>query len=456
MDAKDISLDMTSYGIQTILTLHRIYGNTSTTKRLCLDVSRTQSALISAGTLNRPIFSLEEYSMKDIKALYHLPAIYPFLPDNCATKIPEGTNLPERSDPDVYVAGKSVMHDVVEAIRQRTVPTPDYTGHYPPSTTEIQGYMSANWPDKYPGTVAEAKGWKNSVNQCLTHGQGWNFITYDPVEGKNKRHLLLERAYNGVCILGSGQCKALNDKKKLKKQSSTSPVAPEATFANGQVVAPVVPSVPYTHSYPPPPSVPSNSSTYVPYTPSSNPLSTSVPSYSSTYIPYTPSPYPPPTSVPSDSSTYIPYTPSPYPPPTSLPSNSTSTTSECEAPVFTGILSSKDLTPITQAELDNDMLIEAFDSFTNIPYTPSPYPPSTSLPSTYTPSPYPPSTSLPSNSTSTTSTTSECEDPVFTGILSTKDLTPITQAELDTDMLIEERIRELENSELYQAMRSFR
>ena len=108
------------------------------------------------------------------------------------------------------------MDDVVEAIRQTTtaVTTPDNTTQWmPPATQDIQQYMSSTWPNKYRPDIADAKGWKNSVNQCLTHGQGWNFLTYVPQVGKNKRHFLVERAFNGVCVLGSGVCKGLNDRK---------------------------------------------------------------------------------------------------------------------------------------------------------------------------------------------------------------------------------------------------
>lgn len=117
------------------------------------------------------------------------------------------------------------MNDVVEAIRQETQPNTSANNTYyvPPPTIDIQKYMSLTWPEKYPEYVAETKGWNNSVNQGLTHGQAWNFLTYDPLEGKSKRHLLVERAFNGVCVLGSGQCKRLNDMKP--KHSPTNPRA---------------------------------------------------------------------------------------------------------------------------------------------------------------------------------------------------------------------------------------
>ena len=138
------------------------------------------------------------------------------------------------------------MDDVVEGIRQMTLPSSDGNGYLPPTTVTIQLFMSTLWPEKYDSNVADAKGWRNSVNQCLTHGQGINFLTYS-VDGKNKRHLLFERAFNGVCVLGSGQCKALNDMAKAaKKSQAPSPPIPIASAAAAAVQQPAQ----YTSSAP--------------------------------------------------------------------------------------------------------------------------------------------------------------------------------------------------------------
>ena len=60
------------------------------------------------------------------------------------------------------------------------------------------------------------------MNQCLTHGQGWNFLTFPPTDGsKNKRHLLFERAFNESVVIGSGQCKAFNDMKPNKRRGQS-------------------------------------------------------------------------------------------------------------------------------------------------------------------------------------------------------------------------------------------
>ena len=68
------------------------------------------------------------------------------------------------------------------------------------------------------------------MNQCLTHGQGWNFLTFAPIDGtKNKRHLLFQRAYNGSYIVGSGQCKGLNDLKPKSRAVITRPRRPSRT-----------------------------------------------------------------------------------------------------------------------------------------------------------------------------------------------------------------------------------
>ena len=47
-------------------------------------------------------------------------------------------------------------------------------------------------------------------------------MTFPPIDGtKNKRHLLFERAFNGSYIVGSGQCKGLNDLKPRAKAAIT-------------------------------------------------------------------------------------------------------------------------------------------------------------------------------------------------------------------------------------------
>jgi len=150
-----------------------------------------------------------------------LPHHLPFIGDDCAQIIPFTASKPNHG----------VMEDIIEAIRRTTTlqlnnETPVF---YPPTTGDIQSYLASRWPQKYPATYGVASGWRNTVNQCLTHGQGWNFLTFPPIDGtKNKRHLLFERAFNASYIVGSGQCKSLNDlkpKSKTTVQRTRRPIA---------------------------------------------------------------------------------------------------------------------------------------------------------------------------------------------------------------------------------------
>jgi hypothetical protein len=256
-------------------------------------------------SLQKATIPLEEYSMKACTAANPIPCGLPFIGDFCSALIPDGTKLPAWSAPACHKGkGGSVMHDIIESIRQETKPHTFEDGVYylPPTTTEIQKYMSVTWPEKYPQSVPDAKGWKNSVNQCLTHGQGWNFVTYDPLEGKNKRDLLVERAFNGVCVLGSGQCNGLNDKKP-----KTSPTIGRATPRKQPISQPCF-FAPQTLSFPLPPSTSSSPS----------------PIYSTS-------------SSSTTSSTSNLYTSPPV-------------------PFYSGILSSTDLSPIQQADIAAEWL----------------------------------------------------------------------------------------------------
>ena len=198
---------------------------------MCRFLTDTHVCLASAGVSHRAITPLEEYDMQTTTSTNALPTRLPFIQDFCAIYIPGDTKVPAWSPPDSYSGGHSVMDDIIEAIRHKTSPVivDGETRWMPPTTQDIQQYMSCTWPTKYRSDVGDAKGWKNTVNQCLTHGQGWNFVTYIPQTGKNKRHCLVERAFNGVCILGSGVCKGLNDRKPKKTPYVSKPVIlPEA------------------------------------------------------------------------------------------------------------------------------------------------------------------------------------------------------------------------------------
>lgn len=202
----DISSHVTIYLFKTVTMLHDVYGSSSDIKELCLKASFT---FISNPT--RAHLSLHEYKMSDFVDSNIIPTPFPYLPDRCATLIPPVESRRH--------SGSGIMDDIVTAIRYTTRVEKIQSGNlvfYPPSTLEIQTWMALTWPEKYQADRQVASGWRNSVNQCLTHGQGWNFVTYGPrgrESGKIKRHLLVERAFNGSCIVGSGQCKGLNDQK---------------------------------------------------------------------------------------------------------------------------------------------------------------------------------------------------------------------------------------------------
>lgn len=229
---EDIAPLMTPYLMQTLITLHRVYGSSSDIMAMCCELSLSQAASARAGATSAPVFPIGFYNMRERVDKNPIPSPRPFIPDFSAAVIPRSQKLPAWLPPSTYTRGRSVMDDVVEAMRQTTHLTRDGDGYLPPTTLNIQYYMANMWPDKYDGNVAEAKGWRNSVNQCLTHGQGINFLTYS-VDGKNKRHLLFERAFNGVCVLGSGQCKSLNDSAKAAKKSQ-SPTLPIPTAPDVQ------------------------------------------------------------------------------------------------------------------------------------------------------------------------------------------------------------------------------
>jgi hypothetical protein len=225
----DITHQITPYHLRTLEMLHNVYGPSQVIKDICLSLSYHLIYTMAFLSGTRPTSSLETYDMKFHTSSNPLPSRLPFVADHCATIIP----------PASETHGRGVMNDVVEAMRRTTVITIDDRGlyaFYPPTTLDIQNYLSTCWPQKYPSTKGAASGWRNTVNQCLTHGQGWNFLTYPPTDGtKNKRHLLFERAFNGSYIVGSGQCKGLND---LKPKNSRGRATKTQTTPPNQLITP--------------------------------------------------------------------------------------------------------------------------------------------------------------------------------------------------------------------------
>jgi hypothetical protein len=256
----DVTPLLTPYLLQSLLTLHRCYRTQAQVSKLCETLTFIHTNMTSVGASFKPFFRLDTYDMGVFTSANPLPAPFPFVHDASATSIPDDTKLPASENPYSYSGGQSVMNDVVEAIRQTTTPVTVGTKvtWMPPTANDIQRYMSSTWPQKYRSEVLEAKGWRNSVNQCLTHGKGWNFLTYPPEVGKNKRHFLVERAFNGMCVLGSGVCKGLNDKKPKSTPTPPQPNVPSVGQSSLYTPSPLshftpspVSNVPTTSTSPP-------------------------------------------------------------------------------------------------------------------------------------------------------------------------------------------------------------
>ena len=216
-----IAQSINHYQLQTFEMLHKVYGSTAFTHDLCLSLSFHSIIANTPYSNIRATWENKHYNMGLFTQANPLPACLPFISDQCACVVPSTITKHISGDMDL----------VVEAIRNITAPKEEYGRivFFPPTTIEIQEYMSSMWPSKFDARVEPREGWKNSVWQCLTHGQGWNFLTFPPSDGDNKRHLLFERAYNGSCILGSGQCKALND---LKRKAGTAKTIPTLALSH--------------------------------------------------------------------------------------------------------------------------------------------------------------------------------------------------------------------------------
>jgi len=208
---------LTPYHLRTLETIHRIYGTNSITEAYCFNLSYQRYNLQNNLSHTIPLFNITTYDMKLFTDTHPISSPTPFAPDHNAIILPQ-----------VYTTvHDGAMADIIEAIRYTTciavTSLPSECTFYPPTAADIQTWLSTKWPEKYPSTHETAQGWRNTVNQCLTHGQGWNFLTFPATDGsKTKRHLLFERAFNKSVIIGSGQCKALNDMKPTKQQKRLS------------------------------------------------------------------------------------------------------------------------------------------------------------------------------------------------------------------------------------------
>jgi hypothetical protein len=212
----DITQYLTPYLLRTLEMLHNVHGASPVIQNICLSLSYHHTHSTACLSHTRPTTNLEDYQMKQYIDTNPLPSHLPFIADHCATIIPS----------TCAKQNNGVMADIVEAMRRTTTLIINQQGHFvfsPPTTQDIQNYLSSAMPEKFPPTKGVASGWRNTVNQCLTHGQGWNFLTFPPTDGtKNKRHLLFERAFNGSYIIGSGQCKGLNDLKPKNNNRNSS------------------------------------------------------------------------------------------------------------------------------------------------------------------------------------------------------------------------------------------
>jgi hypothetical protein len=214
----DISDDITPYLIRTLEAIHRIYGTNQITKELSTAISFSIPHPQRLWSHTAPLFDVDSYNMNFFTDRAPLPYRAPFAADHMSCTIPTPN--------ETYQPG--TMTDIVEAIRHTTRMainhdvSPKEFAFLPPTTLDIQDWLSWKWPEKYPSGSGVAQGWRNTVNQCLTHGQGWNFLTFAPRDGtKNKRHLLFERAFNGTIVVGSGQCKGYNDMKPNRRRGQS-------------------------------------------------------------------------------------------------------------------------------------------------------------------------------------------------------------------------------------------
>jgi hypothetical protein len=199
------------YVLATLQMCYNLFGACPISHRICEEIMyQNNHGMPTMNCYTRPTYDLYNYNMSSFTADSSLPSSFPFVGDHMATMFPDGSNH--------HAVG--TMDDIVQAMRCTT--RLNQAGMFEaPTTPDIQEYLSSTYPAKYPASTAVASGWRNSVNQCLTHGQGWNFLTYPPVEGsKNKRHFLFERAFNGQLIVGSGQCKGFNDKRRAADKTS--------------------------------------------------------------------------------------------------------------------------------------------------------------------------------------------------------------------------------------------
>ena len=218
---------LSMFHMPTLETIERVYGKESyLTPVLCLTASWNY-----AHNPDGPTISLFDWDKEAIIAANPVPLSIPYLPDTQAKKIPR--NITIRETP--------LMNDIVEAIRQNMYYESTFIGRFyfeGPTTQVIQRWLSEEWPDVYPPGTKLATGWRNSVNQCITHGQGWNFVTYpidsygDPV----RRHVLFERAYNGTFILPAHLCRRLNALKRDEEDEMDVGSPPSTTSSNASTI----------------------------------------------------------------------------------------------------------------------------------------------------------------------------------------------------------------------------
>jgi hypothetical protein len=198
----DITHLLTVHVLKTVQTVNRLYGPSSLAADICLKASFASVNNPRGSQLPR-----EDYDKSDVISRNPFPTPLPYLADNDALIIPSSLKR--------FRTNSAVMEDIVNAIRHTTnlSSTSDSICFHAPTTTEIQSWMSRKWPEIYPSETPVSSGWRNSVNQSLCHGQGWNFISYQTTVNGHKvsYHVLFERAFNDSCIIPTGVCKKLNE-----------------------------------------------------------------------------------------------------------------------------------------------------------------------------------------------------------------------------------------------------
>lgn len=220
----NIQSQLTPYTMRTLEMIHQIHSPSEITYFLCQAIAFRGFHPNMPKCNTSPTVEPEKYEQSVFTKMYPAPRYLPFLGDECGVIISAeriGTVQPGKDG--------NIMEVVVEAMRHTTklIRSDNTSAAGPsyefvlPTSEDIMKHMTSIDAAKYPESAASAHGWRNSVNQCLTAGQGINFLSYGVPRDRNHRYILLERAFNGSIILGSGKCRAINDLKPKKARRTS-------------------------------------------------------------------------------------------------------------------------------------------------------------------------------------------------------------------------------------------